>query len=194
MSLAGRTLGLVGLGRLGTAVGRIAVQGWGMKVLCWSPNLNAERVGAQAASAGLDSRDFEFVDKESLFRQADVVSLHMVLSERSRGMIGERELRNMKRQALFVNTSRGPLVDEEALLRVCRAGAIAGVALDVFDEEPLPRQNAWRTENWGTGGKTEVLLSPHVGYAEQGVLDGWYTQNAENVQRWLKGEDVIARL
>ena len=191
--LSGRTLGLVGLGRLGSAVGRIAVQGWGMRVVAWSPHLTQARADAQATAAGLEAGDFEAVEREDVFA-ADVVSVHMVLSEGTRGLVRERELRSMRREALFVNTSRGPIVDEGTLLQVAREGRVAGVALDVFDTEPLPEDSAWRREEWGKDGRAEVLLSPHTGYAETGVLNGWYRENAENLRRWLNGEEVSARL
>ena len=192
--VSGKTLGLIGLGRLGTAVGRIAVVAWGMRVIVWSPSMSQERADEQANSAGLDAGDFECVDKEALFREADVVSLHMVLSDRSRGIVGDEELALMKKSALLVNTSRGPLVDEAALLRVCREGKIKGAALDVFDEEPLPKDSGWRSEEWGTGGRSDVLLSPHMGYGQEDVIEEWYRQCAENVKRWLEGREVEAKL
>lgn len=192
--LSGRTLGLLGLGRLGTAVGRIAVTAWGMRVLCWSPHMSAARAATQAQAAGLEAGDFEFVEKETLFAESDVVSVHMVLSEASRGLVGANELAAMKKEALLVNTSRGPIVDETALLEKCMEGGIAGVALDVFDEEPLPKSSAWRMEEWGKDGRSQVLLSPHMGYAQEDVIEGWYRQNAESLRRWMDGEEVLARL
>ena len=192
--LSGKILGLVGLGRLGAAVGRIAVQAWGMRVLAWSPNLTEERVRQQAEAQGLEAGDFEFVDKKTLFRESDVLNVQLVLSGRTRGIIGAEELNLMKREALFINTSRGPLVDEAALLKVCADGTIAGVALDVFDVEPLAEDSPWRRKKWGSNGMTEVLLSPHMGYGQKDVIESWYEQNAANLQRWLDGKELQARL
>jgi len=192
--ISGKTLALCGLGRLGAAVGRIAVLAWGMRVICWSTNSTQDKADEVAVSVGLEAGDFEVVSKEELFKEADVLSVHYVLSERSRGIIGKKELGLMKKSALFVNTSRGPLVDEEALLEVCDAGGISGVALDVFDVEPLPKESHWRTTRWGEEGRAEVVLSPHMGYGEMETLKGWYEDNAKNLERWLKGEELVARL
>lgn len=168
ISLAGKTLGIVGLGKLGTAMAKIGVLAFGMKVLAWSENLSQERAEDAALSAGLEGGAFRAVGKEELFRKADVVSLHVVLSERSRGIVGKRELGWMKKRAVLVNTSRGPLVDEGALVRVCKEGAIAGVALDVFDVEPLPQDSPWRGAD---GWKSLVVLSPHMGYVNGGTMN-----------------------
>ena len=192
--LSGKTLGLVGLGRLGTAVARIAVMGFGMRVIAWSPNMTQERASLQAQGAGVNPGDFQSVSKEELFRDADVLSVHLVLSDRSRGIIGEQELSLMKRTALFVNTSRGPIVDEQALLKACREGSIGGAALDVFDHEPLPEHSPWRTEKWGTEGRADVLLTPHTGYVQVDVIEGWYKENAANLRRWLDGQEVVSCL
>jgi len=192
--ISGKTLGLCGLGRLGIAVGRIAVTAWGMRVICWSSSLTQEAADEKAKGAGLEAGEFEVVSKEELFKQADILSLHYVLSERSRGIVGKQELAWMKKSALLVNTSRGPLVDENALLEVCKAGGIAGTALDVFDVEPLPQDSQWRTTRWGEDGRSEVVLSPHMGYGETETLNSWYAENAKNLQRWLSGEELHARL
>ena len=152
MQLRGRTLGVVGLGRIGAEIAKLG-QAFGMAVVAWSPNLTAER--AQACGATL-------VDKDTLLKTADVVTLHVVLSERSRGMIGARELGLMKRDAYLINTSRGPIVEEAALLAALGERRIAGAALDVFDVEPLPAAHPLRT-------LPNVLLSPHRGYvADEG--------------------------
>ncbi|KAL2830498.1 hypothetical protein BDW59DRAFT_170082 [Aspergillus cavernicola] len=170
MSLAGRTLGLVGLGKLGVQVGRIAIEGFGMEVIAWSTNLTQERADELAKGVGLAEGSFAVVrDKLRFFGRADVVSVHHVLSERSRGIVGRRELDAMKRGALLVNTSRGPLIDEEALLETLNAGGIAGAALDVFDPEPLPRDSPWRTTAWGEDGRSEVVLTPHMGYGDEQI-------------------------
>jgi phosphoglycerate dehydrogenase-like enzyme len=129
--------------------------------------------------------------KEELFREADVLSVHYDLSDRSRGMVGSAELSVMKRSALFVNTSRGPLVVEDALLDVLERGAIRGAALDVFDLEPLPEDSRWRTQKWGTEGRAQVLLTPHMGYVEEEGMNNWYEEQAENVERWYKGEELL---
>lgn len=192
--VAGKVLGLCGLGRLGTSVGRIAVQAWGMRVICWSSSLTQEKANEQAISAGLNIGDFEVVSKDEIFRQADILSVQYVLSERSRGLIGLKDLQQMKKTALFVNTSRGPIVDEAALLEVCTKGTIAGAALDVFDQEPLPQSSKWRTTPWGEGGRADVLLSPHMGYGETDSIKSWYKENAENLQRWLEGSPLTAKL
>ncbi|KAH6659130.1 D-isomer specific 2-hydroxyacid dehydrogenase [Truncatella angustata] len=175
VGLTGATLGVVGLGRLGAAVARIGALAFGMRVVCWSENLTQEKADAAA---------------EELFRSADVVSLHYVLSERSRGTVGRRELELMKRSALLVNTSRGPLVDQEALYHALRRGGIRGAALDVFDIEPLPEDSPWRSTEWGS----KLLLTPHMGYVEEGIMHTWYEETAENVERWLQGQDVLHRL
>lgn len=193
--LAGKTLGTVGLGRLGTAVARIMVVAFGMRVVAWSANLTQEAADAQAREAGLPVEDpesgektFRAVSKEELFRVADVVTLQLVLSDRSRGIVSGTELALMKPSAIFVNTSRGPLVVEADLLDVLERGKIRGAALDVFDLEPLATDSRWRTTRWGEDGRSEVLLTPHMGYVEEGTLVSWYEQQVENIKRWQKGE------
>ncbi|GES63637.1 D-isomer specific 2-hydroxyacid dehydrogenase family protein [Aspergillus terreus] len=194
MSLAGKTLGLVGLGKLGGQVGRIAVQAFDMRVTAWSANLTQAAADAQAEALGLPAGSFVVAaSKEALFRDADVVSVHYVLSERSRGVVGAPELAAMKPGALLVNTSRGPLVDEAALLDTLRRGGIRGAALDVFDPEPLPADSPWRTTDWGREGRSEVLLTPHMGYGDE-QIHGWYDEVAVNLERWLKGEELQTRL
>ncbi|PYH46469.1 D-2-hydroxyacid dehydrogenase family protein [Aspergillus saccharolyticus JOP 1030-1] len=193
-TLAGKTLGLLGLGKLGSQVGRIAVQGFGLEVIAWSTNLTQDKADAQAEAMGLPAGSFRAVaDKLAFFREADVVSVHSVLSERSRGIVGRQELAAMKKSALLVNTSRGPLVDEEALLETLNRGAIAAAALDVFAVEPLPLDSPWRTTAWGREGRSEVLLTPHTGYADE-QIHGWYQEVAENLERWLDGQEMTVRL
>ncbi|CAG8955732.1 hypothetical protein HYFRA_00010998, partial [Hymenoscyphus fraxineus] len=189
--LAGKTLGLVGLGKLGVAVGRIMHLAFGMRVLAWSQNLTQERADEAAYSAGLSVVDeeiggktFTVVGKEVLFRECDVVSIHVVLSERSRGLITLSDLNLMKTSALFVNTSRGPIVDEDALLSVLEKGRIRGAALDVFDVSPLPRDSRWRTTEWGKDGRARVLLTPHTGYVEEEGMKGWYGEQAVVLGDW----------
>jgi lactate dehydrogenase-like 2-hydroxyacid dehydrogenase len=190
----GKTLALFGLGRLGTSVGRIGIQAFGTKVIAWSSNLTQEKADEQAVAVGLEPGDFQVVSKEELFKQADVLSVHYVLSERSRGLLGADDLKLLKPSALLVNTSRGPVVDEAALLHVAEKGAIAGIALDVFDTEPLPKDSAWRSKAWGKDGRSDVVLSPHMGYGETETINSWYKDNAENLRRWLEGEEVTARI
>jgi lactate dehydrogenase-like 2-hydroxyacid dehydrogenase len=168
VALAGKTLGLFGLGKLGTAMAKVGVLAFGMEVIAWSENLTQEKADAAAEKAGLEKGAFKAVGKEELLRNADVVSLHLVLSDRSRGVIGEKELALMKRSALLVNTSRGPLVDEEALVEVLKEGRIGGAALDVYDVEPLPQNSPWRKAD---DFKSTTVLSPHMGYVNSGTMN-----------------------
>jgi glycerate dehydrogenase len=193
-ALPGKTLALLGLGRLGTAVGRIAAVAFGMRVICWSSSLTQEKADEQAKSVGLEAGEFEVVTKEDLFRQADVLSVHYVLSDRSRGIVGEKELSLLKKEALLVNTSRGPLVDDDAVYEALVEGKISGAAFDVFDPEPLPKDSRWRTTAWGKDGRAEVLLSPHMGYGETETLHSFWKESALNLGRWLKGEPLMMRL
>ncbi|BDD56216.1 hypothetical protein MPDQ_005616 [Monascus purpureus] len=191
ISVSGKTLGLLGLGKLGSQVGRIAVLAFHMKVIAWSANLTQEKADEQAFAQGLPAGSFVVVpSKLDFFRWADIVSIHNVLSDRSRGIVGVEELAALKPTALLVNTSRGPLIDEAALLEALRKGRIRGAALDVFDTEPLPAGSPWRTTAWGTEGRSEVLLTPHTGYAQEEVLHSWYDEEAENLRRWLDGEEL----
>lgn len=170
--LAGRTLSLLGLGRLGQAVARVA-KAFDMRVIAWSQNLTTE--AAQAAGV-------ERVEKAALFREADVLSVHLVLSERSRGLVGEADLALMKPGALLVNTSRGPIVERTALLAALQAGAIRA-ALDVFDEEPLPADDPLRSA-------PGVLLTPHIGYVTEETMRGFYEDTVENIEAWLAGAPI----
>jgi lactate dehydrogenase-like 2-hydroxyacid dehydrogenase len=192
--IPGQVLGMVGLGRLGTSIARIGIQAFGMKVIAWSTNLTQEKADEQAKAVGLDAGDFEVVSKEQLFRDADVINIQLVLSDRSRGIIGKKDLELMKSTALFVNAARGPIVDEAALLDVCEKGSIAGAAFDVFDLEPLAKDSKWRTTKWGQDGRAEVLLSPHMGYGETPSLNAWYKDNAENLKRWIEGAELTSKL
>jgi len=204
MGLQGKTLGLVGLGRIGAHVARVGVLAFGMKVVCWSANLTQEKADKLAEECGLpvtgggmtdaNEKTFKVVTKEQLFTSSDVVSLHYVLSERSRGIVGAQELAWMKPTGLLINTSRGPLVDEAALLDTLRHGRIRGAALDVFDIEPLPGDSPWRSEDWDVKGKSRVLLTPHMGYVEEGTLKTWYEETAENLERLIEGKELLHRL
>jgi phosphoglycerate dehydrogenase-like enzyme len=171
--LAGRTLGLVGLGNLGRRMARIAAA-FEMDVIAWSQNLEP---GA-AAEAGARA-----VAKEEMLSRADVVSIHTRLSDRTRGLIGARELALMKPTAVLVNTSRGPIVDEDALLAALRAGAIAGAALDVYGVEPLPKDHPLRAA-------PRTLLTPHLGYVSDGNYDVFYRDAVEDIAAWLRGEPL----
>jgi phosphoglycerate dehydrogenase-like enzyme len=189
--LAGKTLGLLGLGRLGSATGRIGALAFGMNVVAWSTSLTQEKADETGQSLGLPAGIFKVVSsKEELFKVSDVVSIHYVLSDRSRGIVGKNELDLLKPSALLVNTSRGPLIDEAALLHTLKAGKIRGAALDVFEVEPLPLNSEWRTTKWGQDGRSEVLLSPHNGYVEEFTMHAWYDETAENVERWLAGHEL----
>jgi phosphoglycerate dehydrogenase-like enzyme len=171
--LDGHTLGLIGLGRLGQRVARVGLA-FGMEVLAWSPNLDPE------LAAGLGVRA---CDKDELLRSADVVSLHLRLSERSRGVVGARELALMKPSAVLVNTSRGPLVDEVALVAALREGRIGGAGLDVFDEEPLPEDHPLRTT-------PRTVLTPHLGYVTDEAYRVFYADTVQDIEAWQAGSPV----
>lgn len=173
MTLAGKTLGLLGLGRTGK---RMAEYGrvFGMEVVAWSQNLNEQaacEVGARR------------VEKAALLERSDVVSIHLVLSERTRGLVGEPELALMKPHAYLINTSRGPIVDESALISALRAGRIAGAGLDVFDIEPPAPDHPLRQ-------LPNVTLSPHLGYVTREMLAAFYADTVEAVAAWLDGTPV----
>jgi phosphoglycerate dehydrogenase-like enzyme len=171
--LAGRTLGLVGLGRIGTRMAAIA-RAFELRVIAWSPNLTAER----AAEAGAEG-----VSRERLFAEADFVSVHLVLGDTTRGLIGPDDLARMKPTAYLVNTSRGPIVQEAALIEAVRDGAIAGAALDVYDVEPLPPDHPLRS-------LPNTVLTPHVGYVATGVYEQWWREVVEDVEAFLDGAPV----
>jgi phosphoglycerate dehydrogenase-like enzyme len=172
-SLEGKVLGLVGLGNLGSQVATVG-RAFGMEVIAWSQNLTAER----AAAAGA-----RLVTKEELFAQADVVSVHLVLSDRTRGLIGARELELMKPEAYIVNTSRGPIIDEAALIEALRSKRIAGAGLDVFDTEPLPSDHPLRS-------LPNTVLTPHLGYVTTDTYRIFYGDALEDVATFLKGAPV----
>jgi phosphoglycerate dehydrogenase-like enzyme len=164
----GKTLGLLGLGNIGSEVAKIG-RAFGMKVIAWSQNLTAEKASEHGA---------ELVTKEELFRQADYLSVHLVLSDRSRGLVGAPEIALMKPSARLVNTSRGPIVDEAALVSALREGRIAGAALDTFDVEPLPADHPFRT-------LPRVLTTPHIGYVTEDLYRTFYGDTVTNLVRWL---------
>jgi phosphoglycerate dehydrogenase-like enzyme len=173
MELRGKTLGVVGLGRLGSQVAKIGMA-FGMKAIAWSLNLTAERAREVGA---------EQVTKEELFARADVVTVHYVLSNRSRGLIGAPEFAKMKKTAYFVNTSRGPIVDSAALAAALNSGQIAGAGIDVYDREPLPMDDPLRDA-------ANTVLLPHVGYVSDGVYRVFYPDTVEDIKAWLSGRPV----
>jgi len=170
INLEGRTLGLVGLGRIGAYMARYG-RALGMRVIAWSQNLTDER----AKEAGA-----ERVDKETLFSQSDAVSVHLVLGPRSRGLIGASDFARMKKHAIFVNTSRGPIVDQAALVGALRAGRIVA-ALDVFDQEPLPADNPFRD-------LPNTVLTPHLGFTTVEGLNAFYAHAIDNILAFLDGK------
>ncbi len=172
-TLHGRTLGLLGLGRLGQVVARYG-HAFGMDVLAWSHNLTAEHAAEHGASR---------VDEDELLRRADVVSIHLVLSERTRGLIGARELALMQPSAYLVNTSRGPIVDEDALVRALHDGVIAGAALDVYHEEPLPPDHPLLDA-------PNTVLTPHLGYVNDAAYEAFYRDTVEVIRSWRAGTPV----
>lgn len=172
--LHGRTLGLLGLGKIGTRVARIG-QAFGMKVTAWSQNLTAER----AAEAGVRLA----ASKEELLEAGDFVSVHLVLSDRTRGLLGADELRRMRPTAHLVNTSRAAIVDQPALLRALRENWIAGAGLDVFDQEPLPAGHPLRT-------LPNVLALPHLGYVTRRNYEGYFQQAVEDITAFLAGSPI----
>jgi phosphoglycerate dehydrogenase-like enzyme len=171
--LAGRTIGVVGLGRVGGRVAQIA-GAFEMSPIAWSENLTAERAGAVGA---------RLVGKDELFETADIVTLHLVLSERTRGLVGPRELALMKPTAYLVNTARGPIVDEQALVAALNAGSIAGAALDVFDEEPLPLGHPLRA-------LPNTVVTPHIGYVGRDAYEAFYGDALEDVEAFLAGSPI----
>jgi phosphoglycerate dehydrogenase-like enzyme len=165
--LHGKTLGLLGLGNIGSEVARIG-KAFGMDAIAWSQNLTPEKAAAQGV---------RLVSKDDLFAKSDVLTIHLVLSQRSRGLVGAAELAAMKPTARLVNTSRGPIVDEAALVAALRDRRIAGAAIDVFDVEPLPADHPFRSlEN--------VLATPHIGYVSRGVYATFYGDVVRNLMDW----------
>jgi len=173
LGLNGKTLGVLGLGTLGSRVAKVG-RAFEMEVLAWSQNLTrarAEEVGAT------------LVAKDELLARSDIVSIHLVLSERTRGLLGARELGLMKRSAYLVNTSRGPIVDEAALIDALRNGIIAGAGLDVFDPEPLPADHPFRS-------LPNIVVTPHLGYVTEETYRVFYGHALEDVQAFLRGAPV----
>jgi phosphoglycerate dehydrogenase-like enzyme len=172
--MAHKTLGIVGLGGIGSKVAKVGMA-FGMNLIAWSQNLTAEKAAAAGAT---------LVSKEELLRQADVVSIHLVLSERTKGLIGASELALMKPTARLVNTSRGPIVQEAALIQALASHRIAGAAIDVYDTEPLPLDHPYRN-------MPNLLATPHIGYVSRGLYERFYRDTVSNIIAWLD-RDALA--
>jgi D-3-phosphoglycerate dehydrogenase len=173
MEIEGKTLGVVGLGKLGAKVSGLA-KAFGMNVIAWSPNLTPER--CKEVGVG-------YATKEELFATADIVTVHVVLSQRSRGLVGAADLARMKPTGYLVNTARGPIVDETALLETLKARKIAGAAIDVFSVEPLPVDHPFRKLD-------NLVLTPHLGYVTEEGFRSHYGQMVEGIDAWFKGEPL----
>jgi phosphoglycerate dehydrogenase-like enzyme len=166
--LKGKTLGVLGLGNIGAPVAAIG-KAFGMNIISWSPNMTMEK--AQLSGA-------RYVSKEELFRQSDILTIHIILSNSTRGIVGEADLNLMKPTAYFINTSRGPLVDEAALIRTLQNKKIAGAAIDVFEIEPLPANHPFRS-------LPNVLATPHLGYGSKSLYEIFYRDSVENIRKWI---------
>jgi len=173
VDLKGKILGVVGLGNIGSGIAKVGLA-FGMEVIAWSQNLTDEKAKEAGATR---------VDKEELFARADIVTLHLILSHRSRGIVGAQDLALMKKSAWLVNSSRGPLIDEAALIETLRGKRIAGAALDVYDEEPLPAGHPFRRLD-------NVLATPHIGYVTEDTYRIFYGDSVENIAAWLDGKPV----
>jgi phosphoglycerate dehydrogenase-like enzyme len=167
--MAGQTLGIIGLGNIGSQVAKVGLA-FGMNVIAWSQNLTAQ--AAEAAGA-------RRVSKEDLLRDADVVTIHLVLSRRTTGLLNAADFALMKPSARLINTSRGPIVDEGALVHALSTRQIAGAAIDVFDTEPLPPQHPFRTLD-------NLLATPHIGYVSRGLYQRFYGDTVTNIMEWLE--------
>ncbi len=171
--IEGKTLGVVGLGKLGAKVSGLA-KAFGMNVIAWSPNLTPERCKEVGVT---------YATREELFSSADIITVHVVLSQRSRGLVGAADLARMKPTSYLVNTARGPIIDETALLETLKARKIAGAAVDVFSVEPLPIDHPFRKLD-------NLVLTPHLGYATLDTFTAHYNQMVEGIDAWFKGEPV----
>lgn len=172
MDIQGKTLGVLGLGKLGGQVAAIG-RAFGMQVMAWSQNLTPEA----CAAAGVEHAG----TLDRLLAESDILTIHLILSKRTRGILGEAQLRRMKPTALLVNTARGPIVDEAALIAALREKRIAGAALDVFDVEPLPAEHPLRTLD-------NVLATPHLGYVSEASYEVYFTDAVANIVAWLDGK------
>jgi phosphoglycerate dehydrogenase-like enzyme len=171
--LEGKTLGILGLGNLGSKVGKIGAA-FGMTIIAWSENLTDERAKERGA---------ERVDKDELFKRSDILTIHSVLSPRTRGIIGAREIGLMKPTALLINTSRGPIVDEAAIIAALREKRIAGFGADTYDVEPLPPDHPLRAE-------PRALLTPHLGYVTEETYRDFYGGMVQVIEAWLAGKPI----
>ena len=166
--LSGKTLGLIGLGNVGGKVAKIGLA-FGMNVIAWSQNLTGEKAALVGAT---------LVSKEELLRQSDIVSIHLVLSERTRGLVGAAELALLRPTARLINTSRGPIVVEAALIAALNARHIAGAAIDVYDVEPLPSSHPYRK-------LPHLIATPHIGYVSRGLYERFYRDSVSTILAWL---------
>lgn len=166
--LRGKTLAVLGLGNVGGPVAEIG-KAFGMRVIAWSPNLTSERASG-----------VQLVSKADLFRKADFLTVHLVLSPKTRGIIGVAELALMKRSSYLINTSRGPLIDETTLIQALEDKKIAGFAVDVFEQEPLPADHPFRR-------LTNVLATPHIGFGSQSLYETFYRDSVANITSWIDG-------
>jgi phosphoglycerate dehydrogenase-like enzyme len=171
--LHGKTMGLLGLGYAGSATARVA-QAFGMNTIAWSQNMTAESAGKLGV---------QYVSKDELLASSDIVSIHVRLSERTRDLIGARELSLMQPHALLVNTARGPIVNEQALIDALKRKQIAGAAIDVFDIEPLPASHPFRSMD-------NVVATSHVGYVTERSYELYYGESVENIGAWIKGKPI----
>lgn len=173
--LKGKTLGLLGLGNIGSRVAEIATA-FGMNVVAWSQNLTADKAAEHGAT---------LVSKQALFEQSDLISIHVILSDLTKGLVGAQELELMKPTALLVNTSRGPIIDQSALIRVLQEKKIAGAALDVFEQEPLPVEHIFRKLD-------NVLATPHIGYCSESLYKTFYRDSVSNIDNWIKSKSSLS--
>ena len=173
IDLAGKTLGIMGLGRLGGRVAQVATA-FGMNIVGWSQNLTDDRATECGATR---------VSRDELLAQSDFVTIHLVLSARTRGLIGPDELNRMKSSAYLVNTSRGPIVEEAALIQAIEQGVIAGAGLDVYDTEPLPSAHPYRT-------LPNVVLTPHIGYVTENSYRMFFSEIVEDIEAWLANKPI----
>ena len=171
--LEGLTLGVLGLGKLGQRVAAVG-KAFGMKTIAWSQNLTPEKAQAGGAT---------YVSKEELFSTADIITIHLVLSDRSRGLVGAKDLNHMKKTAYLINTARGPIVDEKALVVALQGKQIAGAGLDVFDVEPLPLDHPYRKMD-------NVVITPHLGYVSTQNYARYFPDIVADIRGWLDGKPV----
>jgi len=171
--LFGKTLAILGLGKIGTLMANVG-RAFGMEIIAWSQNLTHDRASECNA---------ERVEKEDLFTRADILTVHVVLSDRTRGLIGARELALMQPTAFIVNTSRGPIIDEKALIDALKEGRIAGAGIDVYDMEPLPCDHPFLS-------LPNTVLTPHIGYVTRDNFTTYFTQAVEDITAWMEGSPI----